>query len=81
MTLIKRLIPYTLFVAVSSHAELTPLAEQQLDAITGQQFWDNPLTGMGLGIPSLTSIHGSSGSAAAAAVIAQQQRQNSAAVT
>lgn len=36
MTLIKRLIPYTLFVAVDSHAELTPLAEQQLDAITGQ---------------------------------------------
>ena len=46
-----------------------------LDAITGEQYWTNPLTGMGLGVPSLTSIHGSSGSAAAAAIIAQQQAQ------
>lgn len=46
-----------------------------LDAVTGEQYWTNPLTGMGLGVPCLTSIHGSSGSAAAAAIIAQQQQQ------
>ena len=33
------------------------------------------LTGMGLGVPSITSIYGNSGSAAAAAIIAQQQQQ------
>lgn len=47
-----------------------------LDALTGEQYWTNPLTGMGLGVPSITSIHGSSGSAAAAAIIAQQQQQS-----
>ena len=52
-----------------------------LDAITGEQYWFNPLTGKGLGTPSLTSIHGSSGSAAAAALIAQQQQQNASAAT
>lgn len=46
-----------------------------LDALTGEQYWNNPLTGMGLGLASITSIHGSSGSAAAAAIIAQQQQQ------
>jgi outer membrane protein assembly factor BamB len=50
-----------------------------LDALSGEQYWFNPLTGMGLGTPSLTSIHGSSGSAAAAALIAQQQQQQAAA--
>jgi len=52
-----------------------------LDAISGEQYWSNPLTGMGLGVPSLTSIHGSSGSAAAAAIIAQQQQHAAAAAT
>ena len=46
-----------------------------LDAVTGEQLWNNPLKGMGMGIPCLASIHGNSGSAAAAALIAQQQRQ------
>ena len=45
-----------------------------LDPITGRQLWDNPLKGFGTGIPSLTSIHGNSGSAAAAALIASQQQ-------
>ena len=45
-----------------------------LDPITGRQLWDNPLKGYGTGIPSLTSIHGNSGSAAAAALIASQQQ-------
>ena len=45
-----------------------------LDAVTGEQLWANPLKGMGLGVPSLTSIRGNSGSAAAAALIAQQQQ-------
>ncbi len=46
-----------------------------LDAVTGQQLWNNPLKGKGLGVPCLTSIYGNSGSAAAAALIAQQQQQ------
>ena len=45
-----------------------------LDPITGRQLWDNPLEGFGTGIPSLTSIHGNSGSAAAAALVASQQQ-------
>lgn len=44
-----------------------------LDPLTGDEFWFNPLKGLGVGTASLTSIHGNSGSAAAAAVIAQQQ--------
>jgi outer membrane protein assembly factor BamB len=46
-----------------------------LDALTGEQYWANPLKGLGLGVPCITSIHGSSGSAAAAALIAQAQQQ------
>lgn len=46
-----------------------------LDALTGEQYWNNPLTGMGLGYASITSIHGNSGSTAAAALIAQQRQQ------
>ena len=44
-----------------------------LDTASGEQIWSNPLEGLGLGVPSLASIHGNSGSAAAAAIIAQQQ--------
>lgn len=44
-----------------------------LDPISGEQLWDNPLTGFGVGIPTLASLQGNSGSAAAAALIAQQQ--------
>jgi outer membrane protein assembly factor BamB len=44
-----------------------------LDPITGQQLWENQLSGFGVGIPSLASLQGNSGSAAAAALIAQQQ--------
>ena len=42
-----------------------------LDPVTGTQLWDNPLKGYGLGIPSLVSMRGNSGSAGAAAIIAQ----------
>lgn len=52
-----------------------------LDALTGDELWTNPLTGMGLGVPSLTSIHGISGSAAAAAIIARNQQAQQQAVT
>ncbi len=45
-----------------------------LDPMSGSQLWDNPLKGMGLGIPSLVSLRGNSGSAGAAAIIAQQQQ-------
>ena len=44
-----------------------------LDAETGDTLWFNPLSGMGFGIPSLTSIRANSGTAGAAAIIAQQQ--------
>ena len=44
-----------------------------LDALSGEQLWSNPLTGYGVGIPSLASIWANSGSAGAAAIIAQQQ--------
>ena len=43
-----------------------------LDVASGREIWSNPLTGFGLGVPSLVSIHGNSGSAAAAAIIARQ---------
>ena len=44
-----------------------------LDVISGRQLWQNPMKGMGYGIPSLVSMRGNSGSAGAAAIIAQQQ--------
>ena len=49
-----------------------------LDPLNGKQLWGNELPGFGTGIPSLTSIHGTSGSAAAAAVIAHHQAQGAA---
>lgn len=42
-----------------------------LDGITGRQMWTNPLKGTGLGLPSIASMRGNSGSAGAAAIIAQ----------
>ncbi|MFK7818172.1 MAG: hypothetical protein AB8G99_05620 [Planctomycetaceae bacterium] len=44
-----------------------------IDPINGATLWQNPLTGLGFGIPSLCSIRANSGSAGAAAIIAQQQ--------
>ena len=44
-----------------------------LDPLSGEQLWENPLSGFGVGLPSLASLQGNSGSAAAAAIIAQQQ--------
>ncbi|MFQ5732499.1 MAG: PQQ-binding-like beta-propeller repeat protein [Planctomycetaceae bacterium] len=44
-----------------------------LDPFTGRQLWRNPLKGTGVGVPSLVSMRGNSGSAGAAAIIAQQQ--------
>ncbi len=46
-----------------------------IDVETGTTLWQNPLPGMGFGIPSLTSLRGNSGSAAAAAMIAQMEQQ------
>jgi outer membrane protein assembly factor BamB len=47
-----------------------------LDPLFGQVVWNNPLEGMGLGIPSLVSANAPlNPSAAAAAVVAQQQKQ------
>ena len=52
-----------------------------LDAETGSQLWDNPLKGLGYGIPSLTSLRANSGSAGAAAIIAAQQQHAAAAAS
>lgn len=47
-----------------------------LDPLNGQLVWQNPLSGYGIGIPSLASVHGSSPSGAAvAAVMADAQRR------
>ena len=50
-----------------------------LDPLFGQQVWSNPLSGLGVGIPSLASSRANSTSANAAAAIAQQQQQAAAA--
>jgi outer membrane protein assembly factor BamB len=44
-----------------------------LDPLTGEQLWDNPLKGFGVGIPSLVSAAGSSDNSAAAAALAAEQ--------
>ena len=44
-----------------------------LDPLSGEELWSNALKGFGVGVPSLASLSGNSGSAAAAAIIAQQQ--------
>lgn len=43
-----------------------------LDPLDGKPLWQNPLKGTGIGIPSLASMRGNSGSAGAAAILAQQ---------
>ena len=45
-----------------------------INPLDGSTIWQNPLTGLGYGVPSLCSIRANSGSAAAAAIIAQQQQ-------
>jgi len=54
-----------------------------LDPIFGQEVWSNPLKGLGVGVPCIASVNGSTTigglSAAAAAAIAQQQQQAAAA--
>jgi outer membrane protein assembly factor BamB len=47
-----------------------------LDPITGEQYWENTLPGLGMGTASIASIYGNSGSTAAAAIIAQQSQQS-----
>lgn len=49
-----------------------------LDPITGEQYWENTLPGMGMGTACIASIYGNSGSTAAAAIIAQQSQQQAA---
>jgi outer membrane protein assembly factor BamB len=50
-----------------------------LDPLYGQVVWSNPLKGFGVGVTSLTSVHGSVNGAEAAAAAAQQQQQAAAA--
>lgn len=52
-----------------------------LDPLFGQEVWGNPLEGLGVGVPSLVSINGTSSGTpmSAAAAIAQQQQQAAAA--
>ena len=48
-----------------------------LDPLTGQQWWFNPLPGMGTGVPSLASLRGTAQNPqAAAAQIEEQQRHS-----
>lgn len=49
-----------------------------LDPVHGQEVWSNPLTGYGVGVTSLASVHGSAGSAPQAAAIAEQHQHNQA---
>jgi outer membrane protein assembly factor BamB len=44
-----------------------------LDPHTGQEVWRNLLEGMGVGVPCLASINGSTGSSAASEVIDQER--------
>ena len=44
-----------------------------LDPIYGQQVWENPLKGYGVGITSLASVRGAQNTGAAAQLQAQQQ--------
>ena len=50
-----------------------------LDPLYGQQVWENPMKGFGLGITSLASIHGSGRSGEAAVMELQRQAAASAA--
>ena len=45
-----------------------------LDPIFGQQVWENPLKGFGLGIGSLATVRGGTNGGGSAAVQAQQQQ-------
>lgn len=40
-----------------------------LDPLTGEEVWFQPFKGLGVGIPSIASVHGSSGSGGAAAAV------------
>ena len=44
-----------------------------LDAATGEQLWDNPLKGFGMGVPNLATQGAGSEGGGQAAVMAQQQ--------
>jgi outer membrane protein assembly factor BamB len=50
-----------------------------LDPVFGQEVWNNPLKGLGVGITSLASVHGQTGGGGAAAKKAQQARRAAAA--
>jgi outer membrane protein assembly factor BamB len=47
-----------------------------LNPLNGEQIWANPLSGYGLGIPTLVSVRGASAGSAAAHMIAQRQRES-----
>lgn len=44
-----------------------------LEPLFGQQVWFNPLKGLGVGVPSLTSVRGMAGGSGAGAAAAQAQ--------
>ena len=57
-----------------------------LDPLFGQEVWNNPLEGLGVGIPCLASVNGNTGAStammsAAAAAAHQQQAAAAAAAT
>ena len=52
-----------------------------LDPLFGQEVWNNPLEGLGVGIPCIASLNGNTGASTAmlSAAAAQQQQQSAAA--
>jgi outer membrane protein assembly factor BamB len=50
-----------------------------IDPILGTEIWRNPLSGLGLGVPSLASVRGQSSTSSAMEVHQQQQQQAAAA--
>jgi outer membrane protein assembly factor BamB len=49
-----------------------------LNPLTGEEIWRNPLTGFGVGIPTMVSVNGSSAGAASAEEIQRQQQAQAA---
>lgn len=74
---------YSSFVAVMLDGDLLIVSVQgymyALEPETGATIWSNPLSGLGVGTPSIASLRANSGSAGAAAIIAQQRQAAAAA--
>jgi outer membrane protein assembly factor BamB len=49
-----------------------------IDPLTGAQVWANPMTGFGLGVPSIASVNGSTSHAALGEAQEEESRRSSA---